>query len=73
MISWIDSWIDSLGFQDLTEKATHLVAIKPGTAKVYAAKKQSNLRIVNPDWLWSCAERWERVDERLFPLTAKVR
>ncbi|XP_015112781.1 RNA polymerase II subunit A C-terminal domain phosphatase isoform X2 [Diachasma alloeum] len=59
--------------QDLTEKTTHLVAIKPGTAKVYAAKKNANIKIVNPDWLWSCAERWERVDERLFPLTTKAR
>ncbi|XP_011299928.1 RNA polymerase II subunit A C-terminal domain phosphatase [Fopius arisanus] len=59
--------------QDLTVKTTHLVAIKPGTAKVYAAKKNSGIKIVNPDWLWSCAERWERVDERLFPLTAKAR
>ena len=23
---------------------------------------------MTPDWLWSCAERWERVDERLYPL-----
>ncbi|XP_063995143.1 RNA polymerase II subunit A C-terminal domain phosphatase isoform X2 [Diachasmimorpha longicaudata] len=59
--------------QDLTSRTTHLVAIKPGTAKVYAAKKNSKIKVVNPDWLWSCAERWERVDERLFPLSAKAR
>ncbi|XP_034173432.2 RNA polymerase II subunit A C-terminal domain phosphatase Fcp1 [Osmia lignaria lignaria] len=59
--------------QDLTDKTTHLVAIRPGTAKANAAKKNPNIRIVNPDWLWTCAERWEHVDERLFPLTAKGR
>ncbi|KAH0546514.1 RNA polymerase II subunit A C-terminal domain phosphatase isoform X2 [Cotesia glomerata] len=59
--------------QDLTESTTHLVAIKPGTAKANTAKKNPNIKIVNPDWLWSCAERWEHVDERLFPLTAQAR
>lgn len=59
--------------QDLTENTTHLVAIRPGTAKVNAAKKRGDIKIVNPDWLWACAERWEHVDERLFPLTAKAR
>lgn len=31
---------------------------------------------MSPEWLWSCAERWERVEERLYPLspeTANVR
>lgn len=36
-------------------------------------KKRGDIKIVNPDWLWACAERWEHVDERLFPLTAKAR
>lgn len=30
--------------------------------------KQDKLHVVTPDWLWTCAERWERVDERLYPL-----
>ncbi|KAG7201700.1 hypothetical protein KM043_004428 [Ampulex compressa] len=59
--------------QDLTDKTTHLVAIKPGTAKANVAKRNGNIKIVNSDWLWTCAERWEHVDERLFPLTAKGR
>ncbi|XP_015188765.1 PREDICTED: RNA polymerase II subunit A C-terminal domain phosphatase isoform X2 [Polistes dominula] len=59
--------------QDLMENTTHLVAIRPGTAKVNAAKKRGDVKIVNPDWLWACAERWEYVDERLFPLTTKAR
>ncbi|XP_076622872.1 RNA polymerase II subunit A C-terminal domain phosphatase Fcp1 isoform X1 [Colletes latitarsis] len=59
--------------QDLSDKTTHLVAIRPGTAKANTAKKNENIKIVNPDWLWTCAERWEHVDERLFPLTIKAR
>ncbi|XP_012251534.2 RNA polymerase II subunit A C-terminal domain phosphatase [Athalia rosae] len=59
--------------QDLMDTTTHLVAIKPGTAKVNAAKKKSEVKIVNPDWLWTCAERWECVDERLYPLTKRAR
>ncbi|XP_011703287.1 PREDICTED: RNA polymerase II subunit A C-terminal domain phosphatase isoform X2 [Wasmannia auropunctata] len=59
--------------QDLTEKTTHLVAIRKGTAKANAARKDANIKIVNSDWLWTCAERWEHVDERLFPLTSQAR
>lgn len=29
-------------------------------------------QIVTPNWLWKCAERWERVEERLFPLTKET-
>ncbi|KYN01568.1 PREDICTED: RNA polymerase II subunit A C-terminal domain phosphatase [Cyphomyrmex costatus] len=59
--------------QDLTEKTTHLVAIRKGTAKANTARKDTNIKIVNSDWLWTCAERWEHVDERLFPLTSQAR
>ncbi|KAF7992142.1 hypothetical protein HCN44_001467 [Aphidius gifuensis] len=59
--------------EDLDDKTTHLVAIQPGTAKVHAAKKYNKIKIVNSDWLWSCAERWELVDERLYPLSLKAR
>ena len=27
---------------------------------------------MTPDWLWSCAERWERVEERLYPLNSDI-
>ncbi|GBP64439.1 RNA polymerase II subunit A C-terminal domain phosphatase [Eumeta japonica] len=43
----------------------------PGTAKVNASRRMvegRRLHVVTPEWLWSCAERWERVDERLYPL-----
>lgn len=50
---------------------THLVAAKLGTNKVRMAQKVKGIKIVNPNWLWSCAERYEHVDERLFPLDKK--
>ncbi|XP_043468210.1 RNA polymerase II subunit A C-terminal domain phosphatase [Leptopilina heterotoma] len=59
--------------QDLMDETTHLVAMKPGTQKVNTAKKRGNIKVVNPDWLWTCAERWEHVDERLYTLSSKVR
>ena len=53
----------------ITRKTTHLVAARTGTAKVNEAKKRAkNVHLVTPDWLWCCAERWERIDERLYPL-----
>lgn len=55
------------------EGTTHLVAMQPGTQKVFTAKKRGNIKVVNPDWLWTCAERWEHVDERLYTLSSKVR
>jgi RNA polymerase II subunit A-like phosphatase len=51
--------------QDLTPETTHLVAVRPGTAKVNSARRIArNVIIVTPDWLWCCGERWEKVDER---------
>lgn len=57
--------------QQLTDETTHLVASTAGTFKVNAARKSPNIRIVSPEWLWSCAERWECVEEILFPLDSK--
>ncbi|GAB6030521.1 hypothetical protein CHUAL_007387 [Chamberlinius hualienensis] len=48
---------------------THVVAARLGTVKVNEAKKVRGIHVVTPDWLWCCSERWERVDEKLFPLT----
>ncbi|RXG59048.1 RNA polymerase II subunit A C-terminal domain phosphatase [Armadillidium vulgare] len=51
---------------------THVVAANLHTEKVHQAKRLKNIKIVTPNWLWCCAERWERVDERLFELTDEV-
>ncbi|XP_033254090.1 RNA polymerase II subunit A C-terminal domain phosphatase-like [Drosophila miranda] len=58
---------------NISKESTHLVAVNAGTYKVNAAKKQVNIRVVNANWLWTCAERWELVEEKLFPLDRKVR
>lgn len=38
-----------------------------------SAKKNSKIKVVNASWLWTCAERWEHVEEKLFPLDRKVK
>jgi RNA polymerase II subunit A-like phosphatase len=55
-----------------SEPTTHLVAARLGTLKVKAALRCQGIKVVNPDWLWTCADRWEWVDERLFPLTEET-
>ncbi|CAB1350962.1 unnamed protein product [Coregonus sp. 'balchen'] len=42
--------------------------LKARTEKVHQAQGCKHLHVVNPDWLWGCLERWERVDESLYPL-----
>lgn len=54
-------------------RTTHLVAAKWGTVKVHRAVKFLEryaqrhpnelppLHIVTPEWLYACAERWEKV------------
>lgn len=47
--------------------------VTTGTAKVNASRRMGDgttkkIHVVTPDWMWTCAERWERVDERLYPL-----
>ncbi|KAJ7338605.1 hypothetical protein JRQ81_012507 [Phrynocephalus forsythii] len=54
--------------EDDPNMPTHLIAARAGTEKVRQAQNCRNLHIVNPDWLWSCLERWEKVEEQLFPL-----
>ncbi|XP_059412762.1 RNA polymerase II subunit A C-terminal domain phosphatase isoform X2 [Carassius carassius] len=49
-------------------RTTHLIAARAGTEKVRQAQGCKHLHVVNPDWLWTCLERWERVEEHLFPL-----
>ncbi|XP_074939965.1 RNA polymerase II subunit A C-terminal domain phosphatase isoform X2 [Phalacrocorax aristotelis] len=53
---------------DDPDKVTHLIAARTGTEKVRQAQDCKDLHVVNPDWLWSCLERWDKVEEQLFPL-----
>ncbi|CAO1339012.1 unnamed protein product [Diamesa serratosioi] len=52
----------------ICDETTHLVAAGNGTHKVSMAQKNRKIKIVTPDWLWTCAERWEHVSESIFPL-----
>ncbi|XP_058054438.1 RNA polymerase II subunit A C-terminal domain phosphatase [Anopheles bellator] len=54
--------------QNLETTTTHLVAVTIGTSKVINARKNAEIKIVTPEWLWTCAERWEHVEELLYPL-----
>ena len=54
--------------QGRSKRTTHVVAARPGTEKACLALRSPHVRLVNPNWLWTCAERWEWVDERLFPV-----
>ncbi|XP_043922931.1 RNA polymerase II subunit A C-terminal domain phosphatase isoform X2 [Protopterus annectens] len=53
---------------DDPNRTSHLIAARPGTEKVRQAQGCKHLCVVNPDWLWSCLERWEKTEELLFPL-----
>lgn len=56
---------------NLEPDSTHLVAVRQGTLKASAARKRPDIKTVTPEWLWLCAERWEHVEERLFPLRSE--
>ncbi|EMP35205.1 RNA polymerase II subunit A C-terminal domain phosphatase, partial [Chelonia mydas] len=53
---------------DDPNKATHLIAARGGTEKVRQALDCKHLHVVNPDWLWSCLKRWDKVEEQLLSL-----
>lgn len=57
--------------ENLEPDTTHLVAVRQGTLKASAARKRPDVKTVTPEWLWLCAERWEHVEERLFPLRSE--
>ena len=52
----------------IVDVTTHVIAGRLGTEKSYRAVKSRGIKVVNPGWLFCCFERWEKVDERLFPV-----
>ena len=50
---------------------THVIAGKSGTVKLKEARRMPGIKVVNPRWLWSCAEQWKWLDERLFPVESE--
>lgn len=47
--------------------STHLVT-RHANSEVRAACELGKVKLVTPEWLWTCDKRWEKVDERLFSL-----
>ena len=59
--------------EDVLSATTHVIAGKPGTTKLLEARRMPGVKIVNPHWLWACAECWKKVDEEKFPAVAEKR
>ncbi|KAK9764920.1 CTD phosphatase Fcp1 [Basidiobolus ranarum] len=51
---------------NLNNQVTHIVAGKPGTAKVNHGRNMANVFIVRPEWLFDSISRWERQDEKFY-------
>ena len=60
--------LNSSNEDDVLCATTHVIAGKPGTSKLLEARRMPGIKIVNPRWLWACAERWKKVDEELYPI-----
>ncbi|KIY50645.1 hypothetical protein FISHEDRAFT_12865, partial [Fistulina hepatica ATCC 64428] len=53
---------------ELSGQVTHVVAAKPGTVKVDAARKRGGIKIVWLAWFLDSIALWERQDERTYLL-----
>lgn len=67
-------WAKSFGatfVENYNPKVTHVICKNGGTFKVRLAKSvDSNVKIVNPDWLFACMSLWDRISEE--PYEVKV-
>ena len=54
----------------ITEKigrgVTHVIAARPGTAKVKQATKRGGIKIVGTPWLLDSIQQWKKLDERPY-------
>jgi len=53
---------------DIYPSTTHLIAKRRDTSKVNVARANPNILVVNENWLLTSIRRWQRADERDFPL-----
>jgi len=53
---------------NVDQPTTHLIVGRVGTSKLHEARKMPGIKIVGCGWLWASAERWQRVDEALYPV-----
>lgn len=60
-------WIKSFGAEvstNVNRRTTHVIANPElKTTKVKKAARYERIKIVNPEWMFQCCSRWERVDE----------
>lgn len=58
-------WVKSFGAKvvpDYTKEVTHVICKNPNTLKVRLAKSvDSNVNVVNVDWVFDCMSLWDRV------------
>ncbi|PYI33076.1 TFIIF-interacting CTD phosphatase [Aspergillus indologenus CBS 114.80] len=67
----ISLWSKSFGATISTKinsRVTHLVAGRNRTAKVRAATRYPNIKIVRTHWLSDCLTQWKRLDEKPYLL-----
>jgi RNA polymerase II subunit A-like phosphatase len=64
-------WAKTFG-ATITEKVgrgvTHVIAARPGTAKVKQAAKRGSIKIVGTNWLLDSIQQWRKLDERPYSL-----
>ena len=60
--------LSCLGMDSFSLPGLSSPPVPPGTEKVRQALGCKHLHITSPDWLWCCLERWEKVEEQLYPL-----
>jgi RNA polymerase II subunit A-like phosphatase len=64
-------WAKTFG-ATITEKVgrgvTHVIAARPGTAKVKQASKRSGIKVVGTNWLLDSIQQWRKLDERPYYL-----
>ena len=67
----ISVWAKSFGAiidLDIKKRTTHVIAARPGTAKVKQAMKRKGIKIVTLRWLLQCFSEWRKVNEVDFLL-----
>ena len=65
-------WAKTFG-ATITEKVgrgvTHVIAARPGTAKVKQATRRGGIKVVGTNWLLDCIQQWRKLDERPYYIT----
>ena len=66
----ISTWAKTYGasvVEKVTREVTHVIAARPGTAKVKQAIKKG-IKVVGTPWLFASMQRWRKLDESPYLL-----